>query len=65
MIDGGQYLIRIPESQYSFWNIFDMQAIIQTQLNATIPAYTWTVALTGNNNKFTIISNAENVPFKF
>lgn len=23
------------------------------------------MALTGNNNKFTIISNAENIPFKF
>lgn len=48
--------VQIPVSSYSFWDIFGLSTLIETQLNAQIPGYNFTVTLGGNNNKFVIIT---------
>lgn len=55
--------VQIPSTSYSFWDIFDLTTIIQTQLNAQIPGNAFTVTLGGNNNKFVIITAT--TAFKF
>lgn len=62
-INNQTYVVNIPSANYNFWDINDLIVIVQTQLNAQVPVGVWTVALSGNNNRFTLITNST-TPFK-
>lgn len=52
-IDSTVYPIVLPESDYNFWDIFNLLTKYNTAINAQLNGFgTWTFSLTGNSNKF-------------
>ena len=57
------YPITLPQANLNnFWDIFDLLTILQTQFEAQTPD-TWTFTLSGNNNKFVLITNTSGNTF--